>query len=338
MIRSISLAVGAIAVAVLLLTGLGAWYFTSLSTTGSGDPEPITVAYSPFEATALFWIAEDSGFFKDNGLNVTIRRYDSGAAALDGMANGDADIAVGTSEFPFVTKAFQNRQIRIMANIDKGDFIYIVGRKDRGIENVSDLKGKTIGTTRGTVAQFHLGRFLNLYGMSMQDITLVEVKTPEEWVNAVVNGDIDAVATAQPYANSAKDRLGTNAVFWQAQSNQPVNSLVISTDDWIAEHPELAGRFIKSLTRAEDYAHTHPDEARAIVQKRLNLSDAYIDTVWKQNRFSVSLDKSLIITMEDEGRWMIANNLTSAKTVPDYSAYIYTKGLREIKPEAVNIR
>lgn len=322
---------------VLVLVGLGAWYLTSASPNYSGTPGSITIAYAPFESTALFWIAEDRGFFKDNSLNVTMRKYDSGAAALDGISNGDADIAVGTSEFPFVRNAFRKENIRIIANIDKGDFIYIVGRKDGGIGNVSDLKGKKVGTTFGTAAQFYLGRFLDLHGMNMQDITLVEVKTPEEWVNAVVTGDVDAVVTAQPYANSAKDRLGTNAIFWQAQSNQPVNGLVISTDDWITQHPELAGRFLKSLIQAEDYANTHPDAAKAIVQKRLNLGDAYIETVWTQNQFSVSLDKSLVTAMEDEGRWMIANDLTTANTIPDYRNYIYTAGLEEAKPETVNI-
>ena len=73
----------------------------------------------------------------------------------------------------------------------------------------------------------------------MQDITLVDLKTPAEWVNAVVNGDIDAIVTAQPYANSAKDRLGDNAVVWPAQSSQPLYSQVISTDEWITKHPEL---------------------------------------------------------------------------------------------------
>lgn len=299
--------------------------------------DSIVVAWSPFESTTLFWIAEDQGFFKDNGLNVTMHKYDSGAAALDGMSKGDADIAVGTSEFPLVKKAFQKEKIRIIGNIDKGDFIYIVARKDRGIENISDLKGKRVGITSGTVAEFHLGRFLNLHGMGMKDITLVEVKTPEEWVNAIVNGDIDAVVTAQPYATSAIDRLGTNAVFWQAQSNQPVNGLIISTDDWTTKHPELASKFLKSLTQAEDYTKSHPEEAKAIVQKRLNLSDAYMDTVWKQNQFSVSLDQSLIFTMEDEARWMIANNLTNETKIPNFQNYIYTAGLKNIKPESVNI-
>jgi NitT/TauT family transport system substrate-binding protein len=41
--------------------------------------------------------------------------------------------------------------------------------------------------------------------------------------------------------------------------------------------------------------------------------------------------------MEDEARWMINNNLTTEKTVPDFLDYIYIDGLESIKPGSVNI-
>jgi hypothetical protein len=41
--------------------------------------------------------------------------------------------------------------------------------------------------------------------------------------------------------------------------------------------------------------------------------------------------------MEDEARWMIANNLTTEKQVPDFGDYIYESCLKAVKPEAVNL-
>jgi NitT/TauT family transport system substrate-binding protein len=326
-----------VVITIALIAGLGGWIFLESQKTIEDSVESITVAYSPFEPTALFWIAEDQHFFGKNGLNVTLRKYDSGAAALDGAVNGDADIAVGISEFPLVRKAFQNTRIRAIGNIDKGDFIYLVARRDRGIANVSDLKGKKIGTTIGTVAEFHLGRFLMLHGMTLRDVTLVDVKTPEGWIEDVAKGDIDAIATAQPYANSARDRLGGNGVTWPVQSSQPVYGLVISTDEWLSTHPGEAERFLRSLAQAEEYLHAHPSEARAIVQKRLDLDSGYMDTVWQQNQFSLTLDQSLVLAMEDEARWMIRNNLTNATTVPDFRNYLYPDGLDKVKPGSVKI-
>jgi ABC-type nitrate/sulfonate/bicarbonate transport system substrate-binding protein len=305
--------------------------------TSSEKMDSIVIAYAPFESVALLTIAEDQHFFSRNGLNVTMRKYDTGVGTLDGMSNGEADIAVGANEFPLVGRAFKKDRIRTIGSIAKSQFIYLVGRKDRGIERISDLKGKRVGTTFRTIAHFYLGRFLELNGMNMQDITLVDLKTPSEWVDAVANGDIDAVATAQPYANSAKDRLGANAVFWSAQSSQPLFTQVISTGEWITRHPELISRFLKSLAQAEEYAIRNPAEAKATVQKQLDLHAAYMETVWSQNQYFLSLDQSLIVAMEDEARWMINNGLTTEKQIPDFSNFIYEDGLRAIKPEGVAI-
>lgn len=299
--------------------------------------ESITIGYSPFESIALFCIAEEQGFFSRTGLNVTSRRYDTGAGSLDGLLNGEADIAVGTNEFPLVGRALQKARIRTIGSIAKSDFIYLIGRKDRGIGVISDLKGKRVGTTLGTIAHFYLGRFFELNGVNMKDITLVDLKTPAEWVNAVVAGEVDAIVTAQPYANSIKEALGANAVVWAAQSSQPLYTQVIATHEWIRTHPDLVNRVLKSFALAEEYAIRNPPKAKAIVQKRLNLDAAYMETVWSQNQFSLSLDQSLIAAMEDEARWMIKNSLTIEKEIPDFLDYIYQDALRAIRPEAVNM-
>ncbi len=326
-----------VAIAIIALSALTMWYFMSPPPAWAGQPEPVTVAYSPFESTALLWIAEDQHFFVKNGLILSLRRYDSGAGSLDGVVNGEADMCVGVTEFPLVRKAFQGVNISAIGVIDKGEFTYLVARKDHGIANISELKGKRIGTTVGTVAVFHLGRFLALNGMTIRDITLVDVRTPQGWVDEVAEGNIDAIATAQPYANGARDRLGDSAVVWSVQSRQPLFALVVAGDEWITGHPDTARRFLLSIAQAEEYANTHPAAAMSIVQDRLGLSGSYMPTVWQQNQFSLTLDQSLVAAMEDEARWMIQNNLTDAAEIPDFRNYLYTGGLDEVKPESVNI-
>ena len=150
-------------------------------------------------------------------------------------------------------------------------------------------------------------------------------------------GNIDAIVTAQPYANAARDRLGDNAIVWSAQSNQSLYALVVSTDTWIVRNPRAARNFLLSLSQAEEFTHAHPVEVKAILQKRLGLDAGYVDTVWNQNQFALTLDQSLILAMEDEARWMIANNLTSETTVPDFRKFIYADGLESLRPGSVNI-
>ena len=324
-----------LAIAALLGVSLGFW---SCSRQDDLEKvESITVGYPPFESATLFYIAEDQGFFSRNGLKMAPRKYDTGVATLGGLLNREIDVAAGIAEFPLVGRALQKEKPIIIGNIDKAEFIYLLGRKDRGIEKVSDLRGKRVGTTFGTVAHFHLGRFLDLHGMSIKDLTLVDLKTPEEWVNAVVTGDIDAVATAQPYADFVKDRLGENGVVWPAQSGQPLHGLVISSNAWISRHPEGTKRFLESLADAEGYLISHPAEAKVILQKWLNLDAASVERIWSRNQFSLSLDQSLIVAMEDEARWMIRNKLTSEETVPNFMDYVQEDTLKAISPHAVTI-
>lgn len=74
-----------------------------------------------------------------------------------------------------------------------------------------------------------------------------------------------------------------------------------------------------------------------IVRKELNYTEEYMATVWPDHQFSLSLDESLVLAMEEEGRWMINNNLTTPEKISDYRNYIYMKGLEKVKPESVNI-
>jgi ABC-type nitrate/sulfonate/bicarbonate transport system substrate-binding protein len=314
----------------------GAWYLSKSTTSGYGTPESLTIGKMPVESAALIYIAEDQDFFAKNGLNMTIRDYASGPAAISGMLKDEADLACA-SEYTVVGSVFNKENPVIIGCIDKYQTIYLIGRKDRGIENVSDLRGKRIGLVPGSISEFDLGRFLNLHGISLQEVTIVNVQ-PAQSADAVANGSVDAYINNKQYVDAIENVLGDNGTIWLAQSDQPVIIAILCRNGWATNHSEQINRLLESLNQAEDYVINHPAEAMAIVQKRLNCSDAFISNVWSEHQFSLSLDQSLLIAMDDEGRWMINNNLTSEKTLPDYSAFIYTKGLEEVKHEAVNIR
>jgi NitT/TauT family transport system substrate-binding protein len=321
---------------VILLIGLGAWYFTSVSPTFSGTPESITIGVVPSDMSGLIYIADDRGFFTGNGLNVTYRDYGSGPSSVNGLTSNEVDVAL-SSEYTIDGQAFNNENISVIGCIDRFQNTYLIGWKDRGIENASDLKGKTIGLTENTISSFYIGRFLNLNGLSMQNVTLVDLPFPQN-VPAFTNGSVDALVTAISSIDSIQNLSSNDTVLWSVQSDQPGYLVISCRNSWIASHPEQIDRLLKSLDQAEQYTIDHPDESKAIIQKQLNYTDAYMATSWSNNQYSLTLDQSLLTAMNDEGQWMIDNNLTTVKALPDLSSYIYTKGLEDVKPEAVDIR
>ena len=184
----------------------------------SGKTESITLASLPLEALALVYIAEKEQFFSENGLAVTIKDYDTGVATVDAMLKGEADMA-GPTEFVVVRNVLQRQPISILGSIEKGLTMSLTGLKTRGISGVADLVGKRIGLARGSIAEFYLGRFLDLHGMSVRDVVLVDL-SPSKWQDAVSSGDVDAIVGWLPYSIQLQQRFKNKTVSWQVQSGQ----------------------------------------------------------------------------------------------------------------------
>lgn len=325
----------AIILIILSILGFGLGACSNLPATNADPPETITFGDLNVESSAFVYIAEEQGFFKNNGLNVIIKPYETGPAVVDALMKNDVEM-VTSGEFPFVIHVLEKGQLTALTSMDKFQAFYLICRKDRGIADVADIKGKTVGLVSGALPEFYLGRFLDLRGMNIQAVTVVNVK-PAQWVDAISNGDVDAIVVSQASVSQIQARLKDKILIWPVQSNQDAFGLVYSRSDWVNQHPDLVRRFLLALSQAEDYVATSPSEARAILKKRLNLDDAYLESAWPQHNFSLSLDQSLVVAMEDETRWLIDNRLTSATQVPDFTRYIYENGLDAVEPEAVNI-
>ena len=154
---------------------------------------------------------------------------------------------------------------------------------------------------------------------------------------ALKGGSVDAVVTWASYVTAIKQQIGPDVRVWPVQNDQKSFWSAVSTSGWVNRNPDLIKRFFKALVQAEELVSSKDRETRELIKKRLNYTDAYIDAIWPLNQFSLSLDQSLILAMEDEARWMIGNNMTAEKTVPNYLNYIQEAPLKTVKPEAVNI-
>lgn len=301
----------------------------------SGKVESISIGTTISEVNSLILIAQEQGYFTGNGLNVTNKIYPSGVAALDGMFNHEVDIATG-SEFAFAGQVLAGKDVRAMSVISRSSGEYLVARVDRGINTLADIKGKTIGVPLGSRPEFALDRFLLFQRIGRSEVTLVNVPVNRS-ADALVNGEVDAVALWQPYIDNIKKRMGDTVVIWDVQEDQPSYTLITSTKEWTDKNPALVVRLLKSLLQAEDYVIANPGEARVLVQQKLNYNSAYFNSVWHDYRFSVTLSQALVVALEDQARWIISNNLASEKQTPDFVKFIYIDGLKAVKPEAVNI-
>ncbi len=310
--------------------------------TGCGQkaPRPLEKIVLGTQAIALVspvWIAENKGYFQEEGLQVEIREFSSGQAALQAMLiDKSVDLATA-SQTPVIYNSFHRHDYAIIGGMVYSDNdIKILARQDRGIKAPEDLKGKTVGITSGTASQFFLGLFLIRHRMRISDVKMVDIE-PSRLIAALIQGSVEAIVTWEPHIYLARKILGDKALLFPSQGLYRVDGYFVARKDFLKDRPEAARRFLRAIEKSEAFILKNSNEAMEIVSKRLKTKTEVVRASWDELIFRLSLDQSILVSLEDHARWAIINKLTDVKRVPNYLDYIHIEALKAVMPEAVGI-
>jgi NitT/TauT family transport system substrate-binding protein len=145
-------------------------------------------------------VAEQLGFFKEQGLQVNIVDFAGGSQALRALVGGSADVVSGAFEH---TVNMQTKGQRLRAFVLQGRAPQIVlGVNPKTMPNfksVADLKGKKIGVTApGSSTNVMLNFVLAKAGLKPSDVSVIGVGAGSGAVAAMRSGQIDAMSNLDP--------------------------------------------------------------------------------------------------------------------------------------------
>ncbi|MDP3811523.1 MAG: ABC transporter substrate-binding protein, partial [Hydrogenophaga sp.] len=145
-------------------------------------------------------IAEQLGYFKAEGLDVTIADFAGGSRALAAVVGGSADVVSGAFEHT-VNMQFKGQPMRafVLQGLAPQIVLGINPKTMAGYKTLTDLTGKKIGVTApGSSTNVMVNFVLAKAGLKPSDVSIVGVGAGSGAVAAMRSGQIDAMSNLDP--------------------------------------------------------------------------------------------------------------------------------------------
>src|ERR1700716_373299 len=233
------------------------------------------------------FIAEDAGFYKQEGLKVANRTI-VGVGAVNAVISGSADFTMGTGPV-FLRAAAQGQRLLAIMNLIDKPLVELVMRKDvaeaAGIsdktpftERAKALRGKTIGI-QGVGSIVHAWERLVAHrgGLDIEKDVRIAPMDPSAMPAALQTKAIDGYATSLPFTTEAVIK-GNAVMLASAVSDAPdllpfAYGLVYTRPDMCTKQREKCARVARALAAANRFIREKPGEALELLKKRFDQMD-----------------------------------------------------------------
>jgi NitT/TauT family transport system substrate-binding protein len=276
---------GRLPVAVLTLAlaaPLAACGSDASSSTSSDGTAKITVLRSNGALFEPLYIAQQQGYFKDAGLDVTIK-----AGAQDtsqnapSVLNGEAQFAM-TDSSGFLKGAAKKMPVRIAtglvsATTKTAPTDGLLVKKGSSIKSFADLEGKTVGLAAlGGTIQFITEYLVEKDGGDPGKVKFVSLPTTS-LNDAVSTGKTDAVYSFGAFYSAGK-ASGLRSM-GNGMNELPgiPQGVLFASQKYLSSNASTAKKFIDAVAKALTYSNEHPDAVRAIDKKYTQLSADFIE-------------------------------------------------------------
>ncbi len=266
----------------------------------AGGPNQLDCAYPFWVGFAPLHLANELGYFKEQGLTVNEIIDDDRSNALAAMARGDIDCyfrSVGEYQGRPRTAETQGIIIGTIDVSDGGDGVVV----DGSIKSVCDLKGKTVASEPNLPSTLIIQMALKKQcGLSIDQVNLTDIASSDA-IGVFSDPSVMAVGAYEPVltktVESHKDRGAYIIVSSKDYPNLITDAIIARTDN-LKSQPEKYVKLLRGIYKAIDYFKKNPDKAIPIMAKRFDLSPAEFKEVLQGIRY-YTLDESVALMGTD---------------------------------------
>ncbi|WP_342042640.1 ABC transporter substrate-binding protein [Bacillus sp. OTU2372] len=283
------------------------------------------------------YVALAKGFFKDEGLDVTLTTTPGGDKTMTTLISGGADIAlVGSETSIYVYAQGSNDPVINFAQLTQTDGTFLVARNKINNFSWDLLKGKTfLGQRKGGMPQM-VGEFvLKKHGIDPhKDLTLIQNVDYANIANAFASGTGEFVQLFEPTASIfEKQGKGYIVASFGKESGHVPYTTFMAKQSYIKENSDTVEKFTRAIYKAQQWVQTHSSEevAKAVMtyfpDTDIDIMTTVVDRYKSQGSFATD-------PILDEEEWNnLQNIMKEAGELPkevDYKTLVNTKMAQDV--------
>jgi NitT/TauT family transport system substrate-binding protein len=260
-------AVGGLAVAVLAAcTSSG----NTSATTASAHLEKtnIVVGSLPVVDTAGLFLAQQDGYFKQAGLNVTIQPIKVSTEAIPDLQKGSVDVVAGANYVSFFqSDEVKHTDLKVLVDGQScaDDTFEVLSGAKSGINSPADLAHKTIAVNvKNNIQTLLTNTALETAGVNPASVTYVQISF-QQMAAALKDHKVDAISVVEPFITENELNQGAQPVM--STCTGPTAGFPISgyfaTSSFLQKYPNTARAFQAALDRGQALA----DSSRSDVEE-----------------------------------------------------------------------
>ncbi len=224
-------------------------------------------------------VAQQLGIYKKQGLDVELKLFPTGPAALQGLLSGDLQM-VEAGGAPMLNLAAQNLPLYFLASggINTPDHpagAIMIRPDDTSIKSFADLKGKKLGgLPKGTITHLWVANALARYGMKRDDLQEVFLPFPQMG-GLLASKQVDAIYSWPPFITmtqqAGQGKILVNDSEWNPYA--VLNAMIVRRD-WADKNPQVVRALLKASMETQRWINDNADQARTIFGQQLRLPEA----------------------------------------------------------------
>jgi len=230
-------------------------------------------------------IADKQGFFKAEGLDVDISKFESGATAVPVLQSGRLDVALSNTVSTLqaigqgldATVLAPGAVVRSAPPDTTTALLVIKGK----INSLKELEGKRVAVNViNSSAWLHAVAALEKHGVDWTKVRFTEIPFPQ-MNDPLLNGQVDAIVQVDPFRSALMATDKTQIMSWTYVETAPGTDITqyLALGPWVAKSRDTALKFARAVMKGAQFASTNEAPTRDINQVWTGLNPAFKDKV-----------------------------------------------------------